>query len=61
MGHGYFQVVRALVFVAVLAGSTAVHPTPTAAQYMYLDANGDGLHTDADVVPVSGTVTFDVW
>ncbi len=61
MGHGYFQVVRALVFLAVLLGSTAVHPTPTAAQYMYLDANGDGVHTDADVVPMSGAVTFDVW
>ncbi|MEK7348227.1 MAG: T9SS type A sorting domain-containing protein [Candidatus Eisenbacteria bacterium] len=61
MGHGYFRVVRAFLFLAVLLGSTAVQPTPTAAQYMYLDANGDGVHTDADVVPVSGTVTFDVW
>ncbi len=28
---------------------------------MYLDADGDGVHTAADVVPSSGSVTFDVW
>ena len=34
---------------------------PVHAQYMYLDANGDGVHTAADVVNSSGTTTFDVW
>src|SRR3954471_15992935 len=31
------------------------------AQYMYLDSNGDGVHTSSDVVSPSGTTTFDVW
>ncbi|MGE5180071.1 MAG: PKD domain-containing protein [Bacteroidota bacterium] len=33
----------------------------SSAQYMYLDADGDGVHTAADVVPTTGSVTFDVW
>jgi hypothetical protein len=45
----------AVSFVVVASAATA------AAQYMYLDANGDGVHTSADVVPSGGTVTFDVW
>jgi len=28
---------------------------------MYLDANGDGVHTSADVMPTGRAVTFDVW
>lgn len=31
------------------------------AQYMYLDSNGDGAHTAADVLPPTGTTTVDVW
>lgn len=31
------------------------------AQYLFLDANGDGAHTAADVIQPSGTTTFDVW
>src|SRR5258706_2281280 len=35
---------------------------PTAiAQYMYLDANQDGVHTAADVVNPSGSTVFDIW
>src|SRR5258707_675696 len=34
---------------------------PAQAQYMFLDADGDGLHTAADVVNQAGTTTFDVW
>lgn len=45
------------VFVSLVASAATA-----AAQSMYLDANGDGVHTSADVVPVSGTPwTFDVW
>jgi hypothetical protein len=45
-----------VLFLALVAGASTA-----AAQYMYLDANGDGIHTPADVFPTSGTVTFDVW
>ena len=32
------------------------------AQYMYLDSNGDGIHTDADEMNPNGTPTsVDVW
>jgi len=31
------------------------------AQYMYLDSNGDGIHSAADALASSGTTTVDVW
>jgi hypothetical protein len=31
------------------------------AQYMYLDTNGDGVHTSADVLSPSGTTSMDLW
>jgi flagellar hook capping protein FlgD/Big-like domain-containing protein len=34
---------------------------PVAAQYMYLDSNGDGLHLGDDRVNGSGPTTIDVW
>lgn len=34
---------------------------PVSAQYMYLDANGDGVHTSADVLSPSGTTSMDLW
>lgn len=34
---------------------------PASAQYLYLDTNGDGIHTDADVIAPAGTTTADVW
>ena len=44
-----------LVALAVLA-------SPAAAQYMYLDANGDGVHTPTDQLASNGTATtVDVW
>lgn len=49
----------ALALLAVLSGlllSASAH-----AQYIYLDTNNDGVHTDADVVPASGEVVADVW
>ncbi|HLQ66409.1 MAG TPA: PKD domain-containing protein [Candidatus Limnocylindrales bacterium] len=38
-----------------------VFPLRSNAQYMYLDANGDGIHTAADVVAASGSTAIDVW
>ena len=34
---------------------------PANAQYLYLDSNGDGVHTSADVLGGSGTNVVDVW
>ena len=46
-----------LLFLSSLMGAPAAM-----AQYMYLDTNGDGVHTAADVLQPSGTPTaVDVW
>lgn len=50
------RIVALLVFLAALFVTI-----PALAQYMYLDSNGDGIHTDADVVPASGEADIDVW
>jgi VCBS repeat protein len=34
---------------------------PAAAQYMYLDSNGDGIHTAADQVNPVGPTTIEIW
>lgn len=44
-----------LMFLAVLATAT-----PAAAQYVFVDANGDGACTSGDVLPY-GDGTIDVW
>jgi hypothetical protein len=31
------------------------------AQYMYLDSNGDGIHTAADEVNPAGPTTIEIW
>jgi PKD domain-containing protein/VCBS repeat protein/Big-like domain-containing protein len=36
-------------------------PTHSIAQYMFLDSNGDGLPTAADVVSPTGPTSIDVW
>jgi hypothetical protein len=36
-------------------------PSPALAQYMYLDSNGDGIHTAADVLNGTGTTQVDIW
>ena len=36
-------------------------PSCAAAQWMYLDANGDGVSTAADVLAPSGTTSLDLW
>lgn len=38
-----------------------VYATPSLAQYMYLDSNGDGIHTSADQVNPTGPTVIDVW
>ena len=35
--------------------------TPASAQYMYLDTNGDGVNSSADVIAPSGATAVDVW
>src|SRR5689334_11517908 len=48
--------------LSTIAVLTALCWAPSArAQYMYLDSNGDGLHTAADALGSSGTTTVDVW
>ncbi|HEY6572343.1 MAG TPA: hypothetical protein VI198_03415, partial [Candidatus Eisenbacteria bacterium] len=45
----------------LLAALVLLLAAPTSAQYMYLDANGDGVHSSADVVAPSGTTAIDIW
>ena len=45
-----------LTFLALLLVSSGA-----SGQYMYLDSNGDGVHTSADVVAATGPTTFDIW
>jgi len=35
--------------------------SPALAQYIYLDSNGDGIHTAADAVNPAGPTTMDIW
>ena len=46
------------LLIAVVA--CAIHAPPSSGQYMYLDANGDGVNTVADVVN-AGTNVVDIW
>jgi hypothetical protein len=39
----------------------SIPAVPASAQYMYLDTNGDGVHTSADVLSPSGTTAMDLW
>jgi len=50
---------RARLLFAFLLGLS--FSTPASAQYMYLDSNGDGVHTTADLVNSGGPTTIDVW
>lgn len=36
-------------------------PPPAQAQYMYLDTNGDGVHSNEDTVHPTGTTEVDLW
>ena len=45
-----------IVFCALLLGVGNAH-----AQYLYLDSNGDGIHSALDVVNPTGTTMVDIW
>lgn len=45
----------------ILLGASLLAPAPSIAQYMYLDANGDGVNTSADVLNPTGPTTVDIW
>ena len=45
-----------IVFCALLLSVGSAH-----AQYLYLDSNGDGIHSALDVVNPSGATTVDLW
>ncbi len=47
--------------VLALVLATLILPSTAPAQYIYLDANGDGIHTSADVLATTGSTTVDVW
>jgi hypothetical protein len=52
---------RALTALALIAAFAILAP-PARAQYMYLDANGNGVHDSGDHLAVTGTATtVDVW
>jgi len=56
-----FRRTSAALSLAALAALSPTFAPPAFAQYMYLDSNGDGVHTSADVVNASGATTVDVW
>src|SRR5437879_5752515 len=39
----------------------ALNTSPALAQYIYLDSNGDGVHTSADVLHGVGPTVIDIW
>ena len=45
-------------FLALLV---LLDPLPASAQYIYLDANGDGLNDDTDVLDPNGSTRVDIW
>jgi hypothetical protein len=51
----FFATIAPLLLLAAL-----LSPGTSRAQYLFLDADGDGVHTEADVL-ISGTTHVDVW
>ena len=51
----------ALFFALAIVALISAVPHQATAQYIYLDSNGDGIHTSADVLATTGTTTVDVW
>ena len=49
-----------LCFLGLALAMLALAP-PASAQYMFLDANGDGVFTNADKLHPVGATTIDVW
>jgi hypothetical protein len=57
-GDAMNRIVTALILIVAFA----VLASPAAAQYMYLDANGNGVHDSGDQLKPNGTpTTVDVW
>src|SRR5260221_410850 len=52
---------RGLLTASLLLASLLALPVIGNAQYMYLDANGDGIHTAADQLNASGATSLDIW
>ena len=52
---------RGLLTASLLLASLLAFPILGNAQYMYLDANGDGIHTAADQLNASGATSLDIW
>jgi len=48
-------------FLAILVITALSAAAPASAQYLWIDTNGDGVNTSADVVAPSGATTIDVW
>ncbi|HET9950841.1 MAG TPA: FG-GAP-like repeat-containing protein [Candidatus Eisenbacteria bacterium] len=52
---------RATLVAPALVLSVMLLATPAKTQYLYLDSNGDGVHTAADVLHSTGTNFVEVW
>ena len=48
-------------FATLLVCLSLFSSSPAIAQYMYLDSNGDGIHTAVDAVNPAGPTTVDIW
>ncbi|HET9950766.1 MAG TPA: FG-GAP-like repeat-containing protein [Candidatus Eisenbacteria bacterium] len=59
LSHRRFRI--GLLAFALLLGVAAFSARPSFAQYMYLDTNGDGASSAADVIAPSGATSLDVW
>lgn len=60
MNRTSFHARLSLAAPVVLTAALLV-AAPAGAQYMYLDTNGDGVHTGADVLNPNGPTHIDVW
>ena len=49
------------VIVAAVVLGSLLAAVPAQAQYMYLDSNGDGVHTAADVITATGTTQAKIY
>ncbi|MGE5176192.1 MAG: FG-GAP-like repeat-containing protein, partial [Hyphomicrobiales bacterium] len=50
-----------ICLVTALSVSSLFRPRAASAQYLYVDTNGDGASSAADVIDPSGPTTLDVW
>src|SRR5712671_6944153 len=52
---------RLALLAPLLLVAALLHPGTSGAQYVFLDANDDGVHTDADVLNPSGATHVAIW